>query len=83
MTSFFHIHAQSDFIIVDSDPVKHGKTWRGLPIYKPSIIKDLDWANTNLIISSYGGQESIAEEANKLGVSNDKITKLYKTIRSY
>ena len=83
MTSFFHTNAKSNFIIVDSDPIKQRKTWKGLPIYKPSIIKDLDWANTNLIISSYGGQESIAEEANKLGVSNDKITKLYKTIRSY
>jgi ubiquinone/menaquinone biosynthesis C-methylase UbiE len=82
-TSFFHIHHQSRFIIVDSDPLKHGKTWRGIPIHEPSIIKDLDWSSINLLISSYGGQESIAEEANKLGIPDANVIKLYKTIRRY
>jgi hypothetical protein len=82
-TSFFHIHDQSEFIIVDSDPIKQGKTWKGIPIYEPSIVKELDWSSTNLLISSYGGQESIAEEANKFGISNANIIKLYKTIRRY
>ena len=82
-TSFFHIHYQSRFIIIDSDSVKHGKTWRGIPIYEPSIIKDLDWSSINLLISSYGGQESIAEEANKLGIPDANVIKLYKAIRRY
>ncbi|MDC0965250.1 class I SAM-dependent methyltransferase [Candidatus Thioglobus sp.] len=82
-TSFFHIHHQSEFIIVDADPVKHGKTWRGILIHEPSIIKELDWSSTNLLISSYGGQESIIEEANKFGITNANIVKLYKTIRRY
>ena len=82
-TSFFHIHNQSEFIIIDSDSIKHGKTWRGLNVYDPSIIKDLDWSSINLLISSYGGQDSIAKEANEIGVPNARIIKLYETIRRY
>lgn len=82
-TSFFHIYNNSDFIIIDSDPIKHGKTWRGLSVYEPSILEKIDWSNISLIISSYGGQESIAEEANKIGVPDACIIKLYKTIRRY
>lgn len=82
-TSFFHIHHQSEFIIIDADPVKHGKTWRGIPIYAPSIIKKLDWSSTGLIVSSYGGQESIINEASELGVPGINITRLYKEIRQY
>lgn len=82
-TSFFHIHNQSEFIIVDSDHLKHSKTWRGISINEPSKIKELDWTSTKLIISSYGGQESIAEEANNFGVPDANIVKLYETIRRY
>ena len=82
-TSFFHIFCQSEFIVIDSDPIKHGKTWRGIPIFPPSVIKGLDWISTNLLISSYGGQDSIIEEACKLGVPENNIIKLYKTIRRY
>jgi len=82
-TSFFHVHNKSDFIILDSDPLKVGKTWRGLSVYNPSIAKDIDWSITNLLISSYGGQESIAKEASEIGVPSTCIIKLYETIRRY
>ena len=82
-TSFFHIYNKSDFIIIDSDPIKHGKTWRGLNVYDPSILNKIDWTNTSLIISSYGGQESIAEEACKIGIPDVCVIKLYETIRRY
>ena len=82
-TSFFHTHHLADFIIVDSDPIKHGKTWRGIPIYDLSILKELDWSSTNLLISSYGGQESIAEAADSCNVPEKNIIRLYNTIRRY
>ena len=82
-TSFFHIHHQADFIIVDSDPMKHGKTWRGIPIYDSSIVNELDWSSTNLLISSYGGQEAIAEAADSFNVPEKNIIRLYNTIRRY
>ena len=82
-TSLFHIHNESSFIIIDSDPIKQGKTWRGLSVYDPSIFKEMDWLSTSLIISSYGGQESIAEEASKIGIPEACIIKLYETIRRY
>jgi len=83
LTSFFHIHHQADFIIVDSDPMKHGKTWRGIPIYDSSIVNELDWSSTNLLISSYGGQEAIAEAADSFNVPEKNIIRLYNTIRRY
>jgi len=83
VTSLFHAHRQSEFVIVDSDPIKHGKTWRGIPIYDPFRIKALDWSSTNLLISSYASQETIFEAAVKLNVPATNITRLYKTIRRY
>lgn len=82
-TSLFHTRHQAEFIIVDSDPVKHGKTWRGIPIYDSSVIEGLDWSSTSLLISSYGGQESIADAAGKLNVPAENIVRLYNTIRRY
>ena len=82
-TSLFHTRQQTEFIIVDSDPIKHKKTWRGIPIYDPCIIKGLDWSSTNLLISSYGSQEAITEAAVKLDVPTDNIISLYNTIRRY
>jgi ubiquinone/menaquinone biosynthesis C-methylase UbiE len=83
LTSFFHINTDKTFIIVDSDDLKQGKTWRGIPIYAPSIIKSFDWASTCLIISSYGGQESIEESAIKFDVPLHKIIKFYDDIIAY
>lgn len=83
VTSLFHARSQTQYIIVDSDPIKHGKSWRGIPIYDPSIIKGLDWSSTHLLISSYGGQEAIVEAAGKLNVPADNIIRFYETIRRY
>lgn len=83
LTSLFHSRSHCEFIIVDSDPLKHGKTWRGITIYEPSIIDNLDWESTGLLISSYGGQDSIQEGALSLNVPSAKITKFYEAIRRY
>jgi ubiquinone/menaquinone biosynthesis C-methylase UbiE len=83
LTSFFHINTDKKFIIVDSDYLKQGNTWRGISIYDPSIIKEIDWSSTYLLISSYGGQKSINESAIKLKVPAKKIIKLYNNIIAY
>lgn len=83
VTSLFHARRQTEFVIVDSDPIKHGKTWRGIPIYDPSRIKGLDWASTNLLISSYAWQEAIVEAAGRLNVPAANIIRFYGTIRRY
>ena len=83
VTSFFHTHHQKNFVIIDSDPIKQGKTWRGISIYDPSIIKEFDWSSTSLLISSYGGQAAIYKDAIVMKVPKEKIIQLYKTIRRY
>jgi len=83
LTSLFHSRPHCEFIIVDSDPLKHGKTWRGITIYEPSTVGNLDWESTGLLISSYGGQDSIQEGALGLNVPSAKITTFYETIRRY
>ena len=83
LTSLFHARTKSDFIIVDSDPFKQGKTWRGIPIYNPAKIKGLDWSSTNLLISSYGEQEAIFQAAIELNVIPSSIYQFYETIRRY
>jgi len=82
-TSFFHTNNKSEFIIIDSDPIKHGKTWRGILIHAPSIIKEQDWSSTNLLISSYGGQDAIFEAAINSNIPSSSIYRLYNIVRHY
>ena len=81
---FFHGDFETFLYNIEApDPMKHGKTWRGIPIYDSSLVNELDWSSTNLLISSYGGQEAIAEAADRFNVSEKNIIRLYNTIRRY
>lgn len=71
------------YLIVDSDPLKQGKTWRGINIGSPDIIRSMEWDDTLLLISSYGGQESIAKAAVEMGVPDTSIVKLYDDVSVY
>jgi len=77
LTPFFRLSSGTKYIIVDNDPYKWGKTWRGIKIYSPEVLDQVDWTKTILIISSYGSQESIAIEALERGIKENKIVKLY------
>lgn len=82
LTSFFHANPGREYAIVDSDTMKHGKRWRGIEIYPPSVlIRDVDWKDTGLLLSSYGKQDAIAQEAQKLGVPSEKLFRLYEVLR--
>ena len=81
-TSLFSKDIQ--FIIIDSDKSKQNKSWRGINIYSPTIIKELkNSKEITYIISSYGGQNSIEKELKKMSISQNKILKLYDYIRVY
>jgi hypothetical protein len=83
VTTAFHANRNTNLIIVDSDSSKHGRTWRGIPIYSPSIIKDVDWSSAVLLVSSYGGQGSIVSAAEKLNVPPERIVQIYEAVRRY
>lgn len=83
VTSLFQQDAQREYIIVDSDPLKQGRSWRGVPIFHPNVLKDLSWEKCRLVISSYGSQEVILLAAQSLQVPRDRIGCLYDQIDAY
>jgi len=82
-TSFFLNKPDREYIIVDSDPIKQGKTWRGIQIYLPEILKDVSWGNECLLVSSYGSTPNIAKAAAQIGVPADRVVALYDDVRVY
>lgn len=77
----FHDKSERRFAIVDSDERKQGLSWRGIAIQKPEAIREIDWTDCHLVISTYGSQETVAKAALQLGVPADRILKLYDEIR--
>ncbi|MBU0961726.1 MAG: class I SAM-dependent methyltransferase [Proteobacteria bacterium] len=82
VTSLFH-NKSTEFAIIDSDPLKQGKTWRGIHIHHPETLTTVDWSNAILVISSYGSQNIIAENCINSGVPKERIVQLYDTLRVY
>lgn len=82
-TSLFHARQDRRYILVDSDPTKQGRSWRGVPIYSPNILTGIDWARTALVISSYASQESMAGTALEHGIPAASIVRLYNDVRVY
>ncbi|MBI5827509.1 MAG: class I SAM-dependent methyltransferase [Deltaproteobacteria bacterium] len=82
-TSFFHAAPEREYMIVDGDRLKQGRSWRGIRIYGPSALSKVDWSVASLLISSYGSQNEIAEAAISMNVPQDRITTLYDDVRVY
>jgi len=82
-TSFFHVDPTRKYLIVDSDTMKHGKSWRGIHIFSPSVLSKLNWADKKIVISSYGNQNEIEKSAIEMGVPPECIVKLYDEVRVY
>ena len=72
-----------EFIIVDKDKNKQGKTWRGLDILSPDIISNVNSENVTFIVSSYGNQKAIRNEIIKFGIDKTQIITLYDYINVY
>jgi len=82
-TSFFSRRPDREYAIVDSDPIKRGKSWRGIEIYSPDVLRDVTFSDDYLLVSSYGSQPAIVKAATELGVPRDRIVTLYKELRVY
>lgn len=82
VTSLF-AHSYRRFVLVDGDPLKQGTTWRGLPVYSPAMLSDLDWNRCRLVISSYGSQPSMLAAAESLGVPGACVYSLYDQVNVY
>lgn len=82
LTDYFR-QPEGRFLLVDSDPAKQGKCWRGVPIHHPDVLETVDWRDCQLLVSSYGHQEIIAADALARGVPGVNIHRLYSTIRRY
>lgn len=82
-TGWFHSEPDREYVIVDSDPLKHGKGWRGIAILPPSILEGVDWDSSALLVSSYSSQEAIASAARNQGVPDERIFKIYECVRHY
>lgn len=80
--SFFQAQ-QARFLIVDMDPKKQGKSWRGIPIHHPDVLSEIDLPGVQLLISSYGNQEDIATAALAHGLPESNLHRLYAYIRRY
>lgn len=83
VTPLFYLNPQRKYLIVDNDPLKHNKSWRGIPILSPENIKKVDWNDCLLIISSYGSQEHIVKAAARIGIPNFAVKRLYDCVRKY
>jgi 2-polyprenyl-3-methyl-5-hydroxy-6-metoxy-1,4-benzoquinol methylase len=82
-TSFFHNGKSREYAIVDGDPIKKGKSWRGIEIHSPDTLRELTWSEQYLLVSSYGSQPGIVKAATGLGVPPDRVVTLYKEFRVY
>jgi 2-polyprenyl-3-methyl-5-hydroxy-6-metoxy-1,4-benzoquinol methylase len=81
-TSFFR-HDTRQFILVDSDKDKCGKTWRGIPIISPGSLPNELISETPIVISSYGAQEAISDFIKIKWKNHAQVIKLYKFQRIY
>lgn len=80
LTSVFRSDCQ--YTLVDMDPLKRGKTWRGLPIQDPKLLASETWSDFDAFIpSSYQHHDSIVRSARELGVPERCIVPLYDYIR--
>jgi len=82
-TTLFTQKKGRKFILVDSDILKQGKSWRGINIYSPDILKTLNWNECILVISSYGSTQSIVNAASQLNIPTSAVYPLYDTITVY
>ena len=83
-TEYFRQDRDREYIIVDSAVTQPVTTWRGLHAYSPkAVLRDVDWSDCALIISSYGWQDAIEQDAIKAGVPQSAIRKIYDRITTY
>lgn len=81
LTSLFA--GERKFLIVDGDPLKQGKTWRGIPIVGTDCLATIDWSDVQMVLSSYSHQDAMRAEAAAVGVPAGALIALYDRIWRY
>jgi len=82
-TSSLFYPSERRFLLVDSDPIKQGQSWRGIPIKAPDAMADIDWSEARLVISSYGGKPAMIKAAREAGIPDNVLIPLYNEIHVY
>ena len=83
-TEYFRQDRDREYIMVDSAVTEPVMTWRGLHAYSPkAVLADIDWSDCALVISSYGWQDAIEQDALKAGVPQSAIRKIYGHVTTY
>jgi len=76
LTSIFRSDCQ--YTVVDMDPLKRGRTWRGLSIQDPKLLSTETWSDSDAFIaSSYQHHDAIMKSAREFGVPQRCIVPLY------
>ena len=83
LTRLFELDAS--FVVVDSDPMKQGQHYHSLPVLSPDQIPEQEWRTGNfpIVISTYGGQESLLAILKEKGVNESRIITLYDRTSRY
>jgi len=73
------------FLIVDSDPLKQGTTFHGIPVLAPDSIPEKIWrlGKEPIVISSFGGQRQIVQQLQQRKVAQQRIISLYDQPNTY
>jgi len=74
-----------EFVLLDSDPLKQGQTYHGIPVLAPEQVPEFDWLNAGfpIVISTYGGQQSVAKILECKGVDPARVVTLYDRTERY
>jgi len=80
LTSLFR-HRERRFMLIDLDPLKQNRTWRGITVHTPDELKEVKWRDACLIPSSYQHHEAMRSSALALGVPEDHMLRLYDSVR--
>lgn len=71
------------FLIADGDPLKQGRTWRGIKMVAPDCLSAIDWRGAQIVLSSYSHQEAMRAEAQALGIPAQAVISLYDRVWRY
>lgn len=80
VTPLFRARPDRQLLLVDNDPLKQGKTWRGVEIRPSSVLADV--GDPVVLVSSYGNQEAIAADCLERAPAA-RIVTLYDRFRLY
>ncbi len=77
--------AGAEFVIVDSDPLKQGQTYHGIPVLAPAQVPEAEWLEGEfpIVVSTYGGQESVVKLLASRGVDPLRVVTLYDRTQRY